>query len=227
MAKEGASVPALIEKITEAGEASRASSERKTFKGKTGELEPMEEEVVESAGHGKLIVFLSAKGGIGTSSICANLAHVFNPVDENRVAVMDLVLPIGSIASIVGYDGPMNIIEAAAMTSAEASLEYLDKSLPEPEKWNFQLLAGSPSPEEANKLEISKIPVIINNLRKIIRVRLRRFGKISFQDQFTDHHFCKSNRAAAQFGRSNRNPNQICLGLFEGPRGSRKEIFTS
>ncbi|MEN8240839.1 MAG: hypothetical protein ABFS17_02870 [Chloroflexota bacterium] len=177
MAKEGASVPTLIEKINEAAESSRSSAERQSFKQKTGELVAEQEEIVESAGSGKLIVFLSAKGGVGTSSICANLAQMFNPVDEIRVVVMDLVLPIGSIASIVGYDGPLNIIEAAAMPSATGSLESLEEKLPKPEAWNFQLLAGSPSPEEANKLDISKIPVLINNLRKIFDYVFVDLGK--------------------------------------------------
>jgi MinD-like ATPase involved in chromosome partitioning or flagellar assembly/CheY-like chemotaxis protein len=167
MAKEGASVPLLIEKVTEAAEAARAITERQPFKKKTGELVEEQVEIVESAGSGESIVFLSAKGGIGTSSICANLAHVFNPVDEERVALMDLVLPIGSIASIVGYDGPHNIIAAASQSGEEASMLFLDEIIPKPESWNFQLLAGSPSPDQANQLDISKIPLIINNLKRI------------------------------------------------------------
>jgi PleD family two-component response regulator len=52
---------------------------------------------------GKLFVFLSAKGGSGTSSLCANLAMCIgsNRMDKH-VAVVDMVLPIGSIANIVG-----------------------------------------------------------------------------------------------------------------------------
>ena len=53
--------------------------------------------------HGKLFAFLSAKGGTGTSSLCANLATLLTMANSNhRVAVVDMVLPIGSIAHIVG-----------------------------------------------------------------------------------------------------------------------------
>src|SRR5689334_12263948 len=46
---------------------------------------------------GLLIVFLSAKGGAGTSSLCANVAmNVSQYQPQARVAVIDLVLPIGS-----------------------------------------------------------------------------------------------------------------------------------
>ena len=52
---------------------------------------------------GLLIVFLSAKGGTGTSSLCANLAmNIQSLQSEARIVVADLVLPIGSIGQIVG-----------------------------------------------------------------------------------------------------------------------------
>ena len=60
---------------------------------------------------GLLMVFLSAKGGTGTSSICANIAmNIGQNQPEARVVVVDMVLPIGSIAPIVGYEGPQNIV---------------------------------------------------------------------------------------------------------------------
>ena len=63
---------------------------------------------------GKLIVFLSAKGGTGTSSLCANIATCLaSAKTDNKVAVMDLVLPIGSIAHIVGYERRLNLVTAA------------------------------------------------------------------------------------------------------------------
>jgi CheY-like chemotaxis protein len=63
---------------------------------------------------GRLFVFLSAKGGTGTSSLCANTAMcVAHEKTDQRVAVMDLVLPIGSIANIVGYTDSLNLVTAA------------------------------------------------------------------------------------------------------------------
>lgn len=172
MPKEGAAVPALIDLVLQAAKEAREQAQRKVFKGKTSELaaetlEPGPASPTPSSGTGKLIVFLSAKGGVGTSSICANLAQVFNPINEKKVALVDLVLPIGSIAYIVGYDGPLNIIKAAANHGAAATINFLEKSLPKPDHWNFNLLAGSPSPEEGGQLDVAAVPVIINNLRTI------------------------------------------------------------
>src|SRR5215510_11062958 len=59
---------------------------------------------------GLLVVFLSAKGGTGTSSLCANFAmNIKRAEPESSMVVADLVLPIGSIAPMVGYEGELNL----------------------------------------------------------------------------------------------------------------------
>jgi pilus assembly protein CpaE len=115
---------------------------------------------------GLLIVFLSAKGGTGTSSLCANLAMTIKEQQpEERVVVADLVLPIGSIAQIVGYAGKLNLITVADKSPVETNAEYFLKNLPEPELWKFQLLAGSPDPQHGNKLKGERIGQIVDVLR--------------------------------------------------------------
>ena len=113
-----------------------------------------------------MIVFLSAKGGTGTSSLCANLAMTIKEQNqEARVVVVDLVLPIGSIAQIVGYEGQLNLVTAADLPSGQTTGEYFLKNLPEPELWKFQLLAGSPDPQHGNNLKGNRIGQIVDVLR--------------------------------------------------------------
>ena len=115
---------------------------------------------------GLLIVFLSAKGGTGTSSLCANLAmniKIHEP--EARVVVADLVLPIGSIAQIVGYQGQVNLATIADLPSTQTNQEYFHKDLPQLEAWQFQLLAGSPNPQYGNNLKGDRIGQIVDMLR--------------------------------------------------------------
>ena len=115
---------------------------------------------------GLLIVFLSAKGGTGTSSLCANLAmniKVHEP--EARVVVADLVLPIGSIAQIVGYQGQINLVTVADLPPTQTNAEYFHKSLPQLELWQFQLLAGSPDPQHGNNLKGDRIVEMLDVLR--------------------------------------------------------------
>ena len=120
----------------------------------------------ESREKGLLIVFLSAKGGTGTSSLCANLAMTIKAQNPDaHVVVADLVLPIGSIAQIVGYGGKENLITVADLPSERTNGEYFLKNLPEPNLWNFQLLAGSPDPKHGNMLKGDRIGQIIDVLR--------------------------------------------------------------
>lgn len=115
---------------------------------------------------GFLMVFLSAKGGTGTSSMCANIAMSISQCQpEARLVVADLVLPIGSIAPIVGYQEAENIVTIADMPSSETTPEYFTQRLPEMKDWRFHLLAGSPDPELSNQLNVGRIWDIITALK--------------------------------------------------------------
>jgi len=79
--------------------------------------------------------------------------------------VADLVLPIGSIAQIVGYEGNQNLVTVADLPSAQTNGEYFHKNLPQPEIWQFQLLAGSPDPQHGNMIKGDRIEQVVNALR--------------------------------------------------------------
>jgi pilus assembly protein CpaE len=115
---------------------------------------------------GLLIVFLSAKGGTGTSSLCANIAmNIGSYQPEARVAVVDMVLPIGSIASIVGFQGEQNIVTISDLGPAELSEEFFRNQLTDLADWKFHLVAGSPDPESSNHLNVGRVGDIINALK--------------------------------------------------------------
>ena len=122
------------------------------------------EEVMKQGG--LMIVFMSAKGGTGTSSICANAAsNLARQKPEPRVAVADLVLPIGSIASIVGYEGEQTILSLAEKTSDETDPDFLGRELPFMETWQFNLLAGSTDPELSSHLSSGRIWDFVTGLK--------------------------------------------------------------
>jgi MinD-like ATPase involved in chromosome partitioning or flagellar assembly/CheY-like chemotaxis protein len=111
---------------------------------------------------GKLIAFLSAKGGTGTSSLCANIAMCLaSQMMDKKVAVIDLVLPIGSIADIVGYRDPINLVTAAKQTPDQTTAAYFADNLPRVSGWYFHLLAGAPDPESANQLSGNRVGEIL------------------------------------------------------------------
>lgn len=115
---------------------------------------------------GKLIVFLSAKGGTGTSCLCANIAmNIKHTQPGSRVVVVDLVLPIGSIGPIVGYNGKSNIMTVTDLATSQIGGDYFLKSLPKPELWEFQLLPGSPDPQSSNALKGERVGPVVDALR--------------------------------------------------------------
>ncbi len=127
---------------------------------------------------GLLIVFLSAKGGTGTSSLCANIAtNIAENQPEAKVAVVDLVLPIGSIAEIVGHSSEENLITIAEMPASETTPEFFRKGLPEIANWKFHLLAGSPNPAQGNELKVGRIGDIVQSLKAVYDFVLLDLGR--------------------------------------------------
>ncbi len=111
------------------------------------------------------MAFLSAKGGTGTSSLCANVAMILAQAEPKpKVAVADLVLPIGSIAGFVGYDGDQNLVTLGHLSAAETTPELLGKYLVQPAGWDFHLLPGSPDPEHGNQLKGERIADLVASL---------------------------------------------------------------
>jgi MinD-like ATPase involved in chromosome partitioning or flagellar assembly len=85
---------------------------------------------------------------------------------EARVVVLDLVLPIGSIAPIVGYEGPQNIATITDMLPGETTPGFFRDELPEIATWRFHLLAGSPDPESSNHIQVGRIWDIVKALKE-------------------------------------------------------------
>jgi len=126
----------------------------------------LEQQQTKAKEGGYLIVFLSAKGGTGTSSLCANYAMTISQnKPEARVVVVDMVLPTGSIAPIVGYDGEMDLVTVTNLPSEQTTGRFFPSNLPDLELWQFQLLAGATDPEAANNLQVGRIPEIIQVLQ--------------------------------------------------------------
>jgi pilus assembly protein CpaE len=119
----------------------------------------------ESGKSGLLVVFLSAKGGTGTSSLCANLAlNIQQSQPDGRVVVADLVLPIGSIGPIVGQEGTLNLVTVTDLPAGETNAGYFHKNLPRPEYWQYQVLTGSPDPEHGNSIKGERINQVVSML---------------------------------------------------------------
>jgi MinD-like ATPase involved in chromosome partitioning or flagellar assembly/CheY-like chemotaxis protein len=134
-----------------------------------GPSSPGTTDVLRSKAGGKLVVFLSAKGGTGTSTLCVNIAHSLAvKAAGKRVAVVDLVLPIGSLADIVGVETPgKNVVEATKLEPRLFNAERLGAMLTFRDIWGFDLLPGAPDPEAAANLRVDRLEAVIHELRRM------------------------------------------------------------
>ncbi len=117
---------------------------------------------------GLVIAFFAAKGGVGTTSLCVNLASCIGENDPGgRVVVADLVLPMGSVAEIVGYQGTDDIEAISQRYSRGGTRNLLRSSLRPVEFWDFHLLAGCPDPERAKRLNFVHVEKVVAGLRSL------------------------------------------------------------
>lgn len=133
---------------------------------------------------GALVVFVSAKGGTGTSSLCANIGmNLSRLMARSTIALVDLVLPIGSLALIAGINDSFNIVEVSKQPPENITPEYFREKLLKPRDWLFHLLPGSPDPGVASSFVVENTHHIIQMLRKAYDYVLvdlgRSFSRIS------------------------------------------------
>lgn len=158
LVKSGQAIPNLLEAV------------HRLLSGKTGA------EIVRQ--NGNLFVFLSAKGGTGTSSLCANIAsNIARNEPEAKVSVADFVLPIGSIAQIVGYQEEMDLFSVAELPVEQVTGAFLLENLPKPPLWEFQLLAGCPDPDKSTRLQAKRLPELISMLQEAFDYVLVDLGR--------------------------------------------------
>lgn len=127
---------------------------------------------------GLLCVFLSAKGGVGTSSLCANVAQNLSFImAQSSVGVLDMVLPMGSIASIVGADEKFSVVEVSQMDQSDLTGDFFRKTLAAPQGWGFHLLPGSPNPDLGSRLQVERIPDLVAGMRQAFNYLVIDFGR--------------------------------------------------
>lgn len=126
----------------------------------------------------RLICFLSAKGGTGTSSLCANMAQVLaRQVAPKTVVVVDLVLPIGSISQIVGVNPPATVVEATQLEPKAVTPAKLQELARPVLEWQFHLLAGARDPEAAQQLQVTRLESVFDALRQAFDYVLVDLGR--------------------------------------------------
>jgi len=112
----------------------------------------------------KLIVFFSAKGGVGTTSMCVNTAASLAELRAGAVVVVDLVLPMGSVGAMVGLRRRDTIAKLASGSEKEfASREVSDYLFSRP-GLGFHVLLAPDDPREAQMVSPEHIEPLFDKL---------------------------------------------------------------
>ncbi|MDX1601089.1 MAG: response regulator [Anaerolineales bacterium] len=115
---------------------------------------------------GRVMAFISAKGGQGTSSLCANIAHRIGEGDQESCVVTDLVLPLGSLAHIVGGDTSIDIVHLTTRVEPQQlNRSYLRSNLSTPRSWSFQFVPGARDPAAGAELDADRVAPVLQSLR--------------------------------------------------------------
>lgn len=116
---------------------------------------------------GRLVSFISAKGGVGTSSLCLNVAHLIGKREpETSTVVLDQVLPLGFLGRIAGVQSPIDIVHlTTSVAPHELTPDFLRINLPAPTPWEFRLVSGARDPIEGAKLNADRLAPALQSLR--------------------------------------------------------------
>jgi pilus assembly protein CpaE len=141
----------------------------------TGELESGGTQPIRP---GRVLAFMGSKGGVGTSSLCLNVAHTIADSAEHPTAVVDLVLPLGYLSRITGETSPIDIVHLTAQVEpGRLTPEYLRDNLKTPKSWAFHLVPGARDPAQGAKLHADRLAPVIQTLRATYQLVIVDLGR--------------------------------------------------
>ena len=115
--------------------------------------------------HGKIISFCSAKGGTGTTSICVNTAFALAKLEpQARIVLVDMVFPIGSVGSSLGYETSKTIAHMSHEIASKVDRVTIERYVSQKLKWGFHVIIGANDPQEATGLNVDQISAIFEML---------------------------------------------------------------
>jgi pilus assembly protein CpaE len=119
---------------------------------------------IESA-DGKIISVFSLRGGVGISTLAANLATGLSQIWDKPAVLVDLVLTAGQDALLLNLPFRYSWEDLASLPLNEMDDEYINQILllyPN----GTRLLAASPNPETGEKLPVETVAHVLETLKK-------------------------------------------------------------
>ncbi|MFC2028297.1 response regulator [Chloroflexota bacterium] len=114
---------------------------------------------------GQIISFFSPKGGTGVSTLCLNMAYsLAREVEQQKILVIDMVLPLGSLALLTGSEQKGSLAQLTTETDSYTT-QILKKYISRSSEWNFSILEGSLTPDDAMGLLPNKVKPLFDALK--------------------------------------------------------------
>lgn len=117
------------------------------------------------ARQGKVLSFISCKGGSGATFIAANLAHVLAAGGERRVALIDLNLQFGDAALFISSEPPTSHVAEVARNVARMDRDLLTSAMLKaaPGLW---VLAAPEDPARSAEVQPEHVQAILKLARE-------------------------------------------------------------
>ncbi len=114
----------------------------------------------------KSIVFVSAKGGTGLSTVCSNAgAYLQNLNKENSVAIMSLSEPYDSLPLITGLNSDFNLMFLNEMNPVDITPFFLKEKMKPIENWGIRILPGIEKQGQIEQLSAENFQKITHAFR--------------------------------------------------------------
>ena len=127
-------------------------------------------------GRGKILSFLSAKGGTGTTSVVINTAYALAKQEPNaEIVIVDMVFPMGTVGMSLGLESHRTVVKL----SHEPQIDHItiEKYASSKTKWGFRILIGANDPHEGADLAVHQIVPLFETLKTMYDYILVDFGR--------------------------------------------------
>ncbi len=137
------------------------------------------EEAAEEGQQGQLIAFAAAKGGVGTSSLCAHIAAAAALEFDAPMVLVDLSLPLGTLLEITGPSKVRSwtLTDAVNTPVHQLTAIFLKEHLTEADGWGLSLVPAPRTPDEAQRIRPEGVPLFIQALRRHFAVVFVDLGR--------------------------------------------------
>ena len=111
---------------------------------------------------GKAIAILGSKGGVGTTTIAANLAAELSSASTESVLLVDLNLFLGDVGLHVGLEGEPTVMQWLSSADDALTPERIQKH-----RCGFWVLGLAPDLKDADAVEAQDVLAFLNQLRSV------------------------------------------------------------